>query len=183
MAAIRWADTGLDNPIQSFAGKYESQLNSYMTAAEDYLKRGEYYNAAAQYEIAYTIDPSNPLPLMGRGHALAAAGDYMSAVSSIERGIARFPQIAAFKIDLLTIAGRVDAFDIRRADLEHRLETNEDYRLRFLLGYIELYSGQEERGLRNLEAASKAAPADGIIAKFPDLLTGRIELPPIRIGR
>lgn len=182
-SSIRWEGKLLDDPIQSFVGAFSSEFNSYMKAAEDALKRGEYYVASDKYDLAIALDPGNPLAFIGRGHALAAAGDYLSAVQMLERGIARFPQIAAFKIDLLTIAGRVDAYDLRRADLEARLELREDYKLRFLLGYLEVYSGLEERGILDLERAAKAAPADSIIAQFPGLLSGRIALPPLSGGR
>lgn len=176
-AAIRWARAQIDNPITTFTGQSETRLNEMMGAAEASLRKGRYYDAGRQYDLAAAMEPENPLPYLGRGHALAAAGDYMSAVLSLENGIERFPQIAAFKLDLPSIVGRHDAFDIRRADLEKRLEKSDDYRLRFLLGYLELYSGFEERGLRNLEAAAKNAPAGSAIGTFHDLLTGKAPVP------
>ncbi|HWL93974.1 MAG TPA: tetratricopeptide repeat protein [Phycisphaerae bacterium] len=181
-AMAKWG-RAIDDPVKSFVGKYPGRVNEYMRSAEDALKKGHYYDAAGYYEIAMTADPDNPLSYLGRGHALAAAGDYLSAVLSIERGLARFPQIAAFRLDLPAIVGRADAFDIRRADLERRLSTADDYRMRFLLGYLELYSGLDERGLRDLQTAAKSAPAGSIIAAFPDLLTGRQTLPPLPAGR
>lgn len=179
-SAAKWVSSTLDDPIKTFTGRYQGKLNDNMVAAEDALHRGQYYSAARFYEIASNIDPSNPLPLLGRGHALTAAGDYMSAVVSIERGIARFPQIAAFRIDLPAIVGRHDVFDIRRADLESRLETLEDYRLRFLLGYLEIYSGMTERGLNDLNKASSQAPSGSMIALFPDFVTGKAPVPELR---
>lgn len=177
--AVRWASALLDHPIKSFAGKYGGRLNRYLALAEEAMGRGEYYKAAGQYELAMTVDPNNPLPLLGRGHALLAAGDYVSALLAIERGIRLFPQIAAFRLDLPALAGRHDAFDIRRADIEDRLSHTEHYELRFLLGYLELYSGLEQEGLRDLDRAAEAAPPDRMIAIFPDLIRGRRPLPPV----
>lgn len=177
--AVRWASVLLDHPIESFAGKYGGRLNGYLASAEEAMGRGQYYKAAGQYQLAMTVDPRNPLPLLGRGHALLAAGDYVSALLAIERGIRLFPQIAAFRLDLPALAGRHDAFDIRRADIEDRLSQAEHYELRFLLGYLELYSGFEEEGLRDLDRAAKAAPPDRVIAIFPDLVRGRRPLPPV----
>lgn len=177
--AVRWGDALLDHPIKSFAGKYHSRLNKYLAAAEEAMGRGQYYKAAGQYELAMTVDPRNPLPLLGRGHALLAAGDYVSALRAIERGIRIFPQIAAFRLDLPALAGRHDAFDLRRADIENRLVKTEHYELRFLLGYLELYSGLEAEGMRDLDRAAKEAPPDRVIAIFPDLIRGRRPLPPI----
>lgn len=178
--AAKWAAQTLDDPVRTFVGRYGGRVNEYMLSAEVALHAGRYYDAARYYELASTIDPDNPLPHLGRGHALAVAGDYLTSVLAIESGIMRFPQIAAFRLDLPALVGRRDAFDVRRADLERRLESSEDYQLRFLLGYLELYSGLEERGLRNLERAAAAAPEGSPIWVFPDLLTGRRVIPPLR---
>lgn len=178
-ATMRWADHLLRDPVKSFAGRNQNRLNQFLAAAESALRAGHYYEADEQYQLALTIDPTNPLPMLGRGHALIAAGDYISAALWIERGIRRFPQITAFRLDLPSIVGRHDVFDIRRADLEERLAIEEHHRLRFLLGYIELYSGLQNPALRDLERAAEQAPQGSIIAIFPDLVLGRRELPPL----
>ncbi len=177
--AVRWADDLLDDPITSFVGRYSGRLNDFMKQAEDALHGGQFYDAARLYDLAHTVDSSNPLPLLGRGHALLAAGDYMSGELALERGINRFPQIVAFRLDLPSLVGRHDTYDLRRLDLEKRLESREQYKLRFVLGYLELYSGLNEQGLRNLRRAAELAPAESVIAIFPDLLLGRRTLPPV----
>jgi tetratricopeptide (TPR) repeat protein len=178
-AAARWATNLLDDPITSFVGRHESRFNTHMAVAEAALKTGDYYKSARSYDLAHTIDPRNPLPLLGRGHALVAAGDYASAARSLQQGIQRFPHIAAFRIDLLELVGQEDAFDVRRADLENRLATSDHHELRFLLGYMEFYSGLPDEGIRNLERAARMAPEGSVIAIFPDLLLGRRPLPPL----
>jgi hypothetical protein len=177
-SAAAWAGELLDDPIQSFAGKHRNDLNRFLEEGEAALKRSEFYTAARFFELAHAADPTNPLPLLARGHALAAAGDYMTAVYSLSQGIERFPGIAAFRIDLPAIVGRPDIFDIRRADLEDKLKRVESFELRFLLGYLELYSGLPDEGLRNLRLAAHQAPQDSVIAAFPDLVTGRRPLSP-----
>jgi len=178
-SSLKWASEILDHPIESFAGKYGDRLNGYLLSAEEAMREGKYYKAAGHCELAMTVDPRNPLPMLGRGHALLAAGDYVSALRAIEGGIRLFPQIAAFRLSLPALAGRHDVFDIRRADLEDRLAQAEHYELRFLLGYMELYSGLEREGMRNLDRAAEAAPPDRVIAIFPDLIRGRRPLPPV----
>ena len=175
----KWASEVIDEPLRTFAGRYKNKLNDYMLAGEEELHRGQYYSAARYFELANSIDPMNPLPLLSRGHALAAAGDYRSAVRYITLGIERFPQIAAFRIDLPALLGRPDVFDIRRADLEDKLAVGENRELRFLLGYLELYSGLPDEGIQNLRIAAKASPPDSIIGMFVDLILGLRELPPI----
>jgi len=178
--AARWAKDVLEDPVTTFVGRYENRFNGNMAAAEAALKACEYYNAARLYDLAHTIDPRSPLPLLGRGHALVAAGDYVTAVWLIQKGLQRFPQIAVFRLDLVSLTGQQDVFDIRRADLEDKLARSEDYELRFLLGYLELYSGLPEEGLRDLERAAKSAPSQSVISMFPDLVLGRCALPPLR---
>ncbi|HKQ47371.1 MAG TPA: hypothetical protein VJZ71_04800 [Phycisphaerae bacterium] len=179
--AAKWAKDVVDDPLRSFAGKYQDRLNQYMAAGEADLRAGRYYAAARHFDLAATVDPVNPLPQLARGHALIAAGDYRSAVHSLEQGIRRFPQIAAFRIDLPGIVGQHDIFDIRRADLEAKLATGDNVEMRFLLGYIELYSGLPDEGLKNLQQAAVEAPPASMIAIFADLVSGRRELP--RIGK
>ncbi len=175
--AAQWAGDLLEDPITSFAGRYRNQMNRYMEAGEAALRKGEYYDAARQFDLAHTVDPDNPLPLLHRGHALAAAGDYVSASLSLQKGIERFPQIAAFRINLPAMAGQSAVFDIRRADLESQLAIREFHEFRFLLGYLELYSDLPEAGLRDLERAAAEAPEGSVISLFVDLLLGRQEFP------
>ncbi len=160
----------LQEPIVTFAGTDKTFANKAFTKAEDHLKSGRYYDAVDSYDVARSADPENPLIWIGRGHALIGAGDYLSAVASLEEGIGRFPQITRFNIDLRAFLSHKDILDIRRADLEKRLDTKEDFRLRFLLGYIEYYSGLPQYGIENIKKAAKDAPTTSPISKFPGLL-------------
>lgn len=175
--AAKWAGQLLEDPVTTFVGKYEDRLNQFMATGEQALYAGEYYRAARQFDLAHTIDPRNPLPLLQRGHALLAAGDYVSALMSLEQGIRLFPQIAAFRLDLPQLVGGRDSFDVRRADLESKLATKENYEFRFLLGYMELYSGLADVAMKNLEKAGAAAPPDSAIRQFVDSVLGRTPLP------
>jgi len=163
----------IDSPIKTFVTGSQSRVNYHMSLGEASLRDSDFYAAARHFESAMVADRDNPLPLLGRGHALAAAGDYMTAVASITMGIKRFPEIAKFDLDLPALVGQSDIFDRRRADLESLLSAREQYELRFLLGYLETYSGLGADGLNDLQKAAKAAPPDSIIAKFPDMLLGR----------
>lgn len=176
-SAAKWKDVSLDDPIASFAGVNADRFTNYMVDGEEALRTGRYFDAERQFDMASVIDRRNPLPLLARGHALAAAGNYISAVNSIARGITLFPQIAAFKLDLPAMVGQSDVFDRRRADLERRLATREDRELRFLLGYLELYSGLTDAAQKNLTLAAKEAPEGSVIARFPDLVFGLERIP------
>lgn len=173
----KWAGDVMEDPITTFAGHYENDLNRLIVEAETLMHKGEYYRASSKFDLACLIDPRNPLPHLGRGHARIAAGDYSSGLSSVLAGIERFPQIAAFRLDLPALVGGRDVFDRRRADLTKKLTQREDYELRFLLGYLELYSGLTVEGLADLAKAAGDAPADSVITRFHDLLTDRGQAP------
>jgi len=179
-SAAKWAGISLDDPVASFASANASEFNRYMVDGEEAMHDGRYFDASRHFDMASVIDRRNPLPLLARGHALAAAGNYMSAVHSLTRGIAQFPQIAAFKLDLPGMVGRSDVFDRRRAELEQRLAHVEDRDLRFLLGYLELYSGLPDLAQKNLNLAAKGAPEDSVIAQFPNLVFGRAAIPMLK---
>ncbi len=160
----------LAKPVVTFTGTTKTMANAAFKEAEARLAAGKYYDAVTAYNVARDADAGNALVWIGRGHALIGAGDYLSASASLEEGLSRFPQFARFRVDLRAFLSYGDILDIRRADLERRLEQKEDYRLRFLLGYIEYYSGLEKFGLPNLKRAAKDAPATSSIAKFPAML-------------
>lgn len=169
-ATVRALTDYFGSPISTFVGSEASPINSLMGQAEELLRQGAYYRAASRYESARAVDPRNPLPYLGRGHALFTAGEYVSAVVEVQRGIDRYPEIGYFSLDLQALIDDPDVFDRRRADLENRLEMRENYRLRFLLGYVEYYGGFPEIGIEDLKKAAAAAPPDSIIARFPKQL-------------
>ena len=160
----------LEEAPKSFAGVVESDVNVRIRRAEALMQEGRFYAAAAQYAIAITLAPNDPLILLGKGHAHLAAGDYLSAVYYLTMGLERFPEVAHFKLDLYDFVGDPISLDIRRADLDAKLERRGDYRLRFLLGYAEYYGGLKEFGLLQLQLAAEEAPADSVIARFPKML-------------
>jgi hypothetical protein len=168
--AARWVADMLSRPVTTFVGGGGDPLNLAMREAEEALHAGKYFRAADRYYYATVIAPDNPLARLGRGHALALAGNYMSAAHELSRGIAMFPDVVSFRLDLPSLVGQKDAFDLRRADLERELSRVESPELRFLLGYLEYFSGLTEYGMKNFERAAAGAPPDSVIAQMPELL-------------
>lgn len=170
-----------DNPIRSLSGGSTSALNTELVKAQSLMDMQQYYEAADRYETAHRLDPTNPLPLLGKGHAQLAAGDYRTAAVSLQQGLQRYPELAKFSFDLLSLMGGGEAVDIRRADLKKRLTSQDDPQLRFLLGYLEYYAGDRESGLQHLESAAQAVRPGTIIANLPGMLRGRGSYPPPQI--
>ncbi len=142
----------------------------YAATAAEYLRKGEYYRAVSYYDIALTVDPEGGRLHLGQGHALLGAGEYFSALRRLERAFALSPVLVRSGVDLNESIGDAELLQRRRAYIETALQRREDHRFRFLLGYMEYYSGFERVGRENLERAADAAPEDSFIARFPALL-------------
>jgi len=170
--ARQFLDRMLSTPLKSLSGEGASTVNDQMLKAESLMEIGHYYEAADRYEAAHLLDPINPLPLIGKGHALLAAGDYLSAAYSLLEGIERYPDVARFAFNLQSLMGGGEIIDIRRADIMKRLESRETPELRFLLGYLEYHTGDKVRGLANLERAAENPKAGPSIGRYPSLLRG-----------
>ncbi|HUU85662.1 MAG TPA: hypothetical protein VM243_19360 [Phycisphaerae bacterium] len=164
----------MDQPLDSFAGSDDTAIQHYLRRAEEFLHEGRYYQAQALCAQAEVLDRHNPLVLLSHGHAMLAAGEYYTAAYKLSRAIELFPGIAFFKLDLTRFITEPDLLELRRADLERRLEKKEDYRFRFLLGYAEYYSGLEKYGLENLRKAAELAPEYSGMARLHHLLTMKL---------
>ncbi|HOA75051.1 MAG TPA: hypothetical protein PL151_14705 [Phycisphaerae bacterium] len=165
-------------PLPLFTGQVEERTKKELDAASELLANKQYYDAASRFERAHATDLRNPLPLLGRGMALLAAGDYTSSVNSLFLAFDMAgPQ--AVEIDLKPFTPDLEILDRRRAFLEKQLDIYEDFRLRFLLGWAEYVSGMREPGIKNMQEAAKAAPASmDKLRQFVDALAARQSLEP-----
>ena len=71
-----------------------------MADGQDLLKQGKYYDAAARFQSAATLDPSNPLARIGTGVALLAAGEQVGAASEFRKAMQVYPPIVAVRVNL-----------------------------------------------------------------------------------
>lgn len=182
--ANAFVDRALRAPLRTMTASGASAFNDQMLKAESLMAIGHYGEAADRYASAALLDPTNPLPLIGQGHALLAQGQYRSAASALLRGIEianRTPVLAASlfrRLDLRALMGGGEIIDIRRADILQQLEQRENPELRFLLGYLEYHSGDRRRGLENLNQAAAHPLAPTTIAQYPRIL-GEETAPPL----
>ncbi len=176
--ASQFVDRMLNTPLRSLTGAGSSTLNDQMLKAESSMSIAHYAEAVDRYDTAHMIDPANPLPLIGKGHALLAQGNYNSAALTLLQGIEladRYPGMAPLllkRLDLKSLMGGGEVIDIRRADIMRQLAQHESPELRFLLGYLEYHSGDREHGLENLKRAAANPRAGMMIARYPALLSG-----------
>jgi tetratricopeptide (TPR) repeat protein len=137
----------------------DDEFNAYMRIAEEYMGRGRYYMAANAYRLASTFKPSDPLAYAGRGHALLASGEYLSAATFISKTIEMFPEYAGFDIDLVAMVSDKDALENRIIDLEKWVKNSGGaVELNFLLAYTYHQIGRDQKALEAIEAAYEKMP-------------------------
>jgi tetratricopeptide (TPR) repeat protein len=146
---------GSHNSLESLS---VSKFNQYMRDAEAHLKAGRYYRAASCFSLASVYQPDNPLALAGRGHALLAAGEYVSSALFLSRALAISPEYLQMRVDLVTMLGDENKLAGRIADIEQWLARSGSTQLQFLLGYVYYRTGQLLRAKQAIDAAYEKTP-------------------------
>ena len=136
----------------------DSKFDQHMRAAEQYLKAGEYYRAASCFSLATMYQSGNPLALAGRGHALLAAGEYVSSALFLSRALEVSPEYLQMRIDLTAMLGDERKLAGRVEDIEQWLARSGSSQLQFLLGYIYYRTGRLLEAKKAIDAAYEKAP-------------------------
>jgi len=135
------ADT-LSRYRERFARFSKDRIHQQLKSGDWHLKHGEYYRAADKYTLASVYTGDNPLVWAGKGHALFAAGEYMSSVLFVTRAIESLSVasssdgvtgIGYFNSNFLLVDR--DVIESRIADITKWLEESDVGELHFLLGY------------------------------------------------
>jgi len=145
-------------PHSSLESLSESKFNQHMREAEEHLKAGRYYRAASCFSLASVYQSGNPLALAGRGHALFAAGEYVSSALFLSRALAVSPEYLLMKVDLVVMLGDENKLAGRIADIEQWLAQSGSSQLQFLLGYVYYRTGQMLRAKQAIDAAYEKTP-------------------------
>ena len=161
-------DTRRESPLQNRESKIEnleslesfsqSRFDQHICAAEDHLKAGRYYQAMDSFTLAAVYEPSNPAVLAGKGHALFAAGEYMSSALFLARVLAVQPDYTQVKIDLAAMLGGAEKLAERIADVEQWLARSGSTQLQFLLSYVYFRAGRLNQAKRAIDEAFEKMP-------------------------
>ncbi len=168
----------------------EAKFNQHLQTAQGHLKAGRYYAAADSFALAsiYKLDPgeagSDPvqtgglaLCLAGRGHALFAAGEYISSALFLSRALKIAPEYARTKIDLAGMLGGQNKLDGRIADIKEWLGRSDSGQLEFLLGYVCYRMGRLSQAKKAIDAASEKMPkspaVDAVKKAIDDAIAGQ----------
>lgn len=161
------ADGGFQNPKPKIVNRQSSNIydsssqtrfDQHMREAEGYMRTGRYYHAASSFSLASVYQPDNPLALAGRGHALFAAGEYVSSAQFISRALAVSPEYLRIRVDLMDMLGGENKLASRIADLERCLARNDSSRLQFLLGYVYYRTGRLLEAKKAIDSVYEKTP-------------------------
>lgn len=136
----------------------QERFDRYMKAAELYFQRDQYYRAAESFTLASMYKPADARAYLGKGHALLAAGEYVSSAVFLARAIELDAQRTLGRSDLVETLGGPDAFVERINDLERCAEAGASPQLHFLLAYVNYQMGRPAEAQTALAAAEKGLP-------------------------
>jgi len=157
-AAISAEANRIMGPHKSLESLSESKFDQHMRSAEVYLKAGEYYRAAGCFSLASMYQSDNPLALAGRGHALFAAGEYVSSALFLSRALTISPGYLQMRVDLAAMLGDGNKLAGRIDDIEQWLARSGSSQLQFLLGYVYYRTGQLLQAKKAIDAAYTKTP-------------------------
>jgi tetratricopeptide (TPR) repeat protein len=166
----------------------EAKFNQHMQAAEGHLKAGRYYAAADSFALAsiYKLEPgeagSDPvqagdlaLCFAGRGHALFAAGEYISSALFLSRALKIAPEYARTKIDLAGMLGGENKLESRIADIKEWLGRSDSAQLEFLLGYVCYRMGRLGQAKQAIDSAYTKMPQSSAVVAVKKAIDDAIE--------
>ncbi|HUT30192.1 MAG TPA: hypothetical protein VMX13_10405 [Sedimentisphaerales bacterium] len=172
-------------PRHSVASYSREKFEQYIRSADDYLKLGEYYRAADSYSLAMIYEKDDPTAYAGRGHALFAAGEYISGALFISRALEAFGGGAKAGAEgrqqkdatsaLIALRGNFSAID--KDDIEKRIVDAEQWRktsdvgeLHFLLAYIYYQVGRAELAKAAIEKAYEKMPKAPVVIMLKSVI-------------
>ncbi len=147
-------------PLLTPAGVEDGTTRKYLDKATAELKAGDYPKAAGSYELARVVAPRSPAPLLGRTVALVATGDLHTAANNLMLAVDLEPGPEVFRQDIRSMLPDQELLKRRVAELQESLKLFDDFRLRFLLGYLEYCTGDETSGLLDMTQAVQKFPAE-----------------------
>jgi len=149
-------------------------MAGFMTNGTDLFRQRDYLGAASAFRRAAPLDPDNGLPRFSSAHAQFALGDYEGAAFNLRRGFDLTPEWLESGNDLRSAyasaqqGGAADFQDHLAALRSHVSVQPADATARFLLGYVEFFTGALDVAERQFEACIELDPTDPLPRRFVD---------------
>ncbi|MBN2181751.1 MAG: tetratricopeptide repeat protein [Sedimentisphaerales bacterium] len=155
----------ISDRAKSIMGEYDSyesfsqsKYQQLYRAAEGHLNIGRFHQAADAFTLAAIYKPDDPACYGGRGHALFAAGEYVSSALCIIRAIEIDPQYIANKIDFVELLGDTELLNNRIAELQKWLHKSNAPGLGFLLCYVYYQTGNLDKANQLIDVVCREMP-------------------------
>jgi len=156
----------------------DTPFDRHLRSAQLSMQQGRYAHAAESFSLAATCNPKDVRPLLGRSHALFAAGEYLSSAVYLAKAIEFDPRSVLKKpdkkSDFTEALGGPDVFIRRITDLEKRAKAGDAPMLQLLLAYIYQQMGMPQEATAALQAARKGLPASRSVELLQAALEGRV---------
>ncbi len=136
----------------------QAKFDQHLRNGQFCLTAGRYYEAAKSFELALMYKPDDPFCLAGKGHALFAAGEYVSSALFISRALEVYPQYTQTEVNLATILGGNERIEKRIADVEEWLTKSGSNQLGFLLSYIYYRTDKLDKAKLAIDVVSRKVP-------------------------
>lgn len=163
-AALKAAEKAQAAALLSRYGNLEemakARVTEYLTAAEDFLKKGKFYKAADAFALAAIWGPDDVRPYVGQAVALVAAGEYMSSAFLLRQAIVKNPKVAAEKISIATLLGDRDVFENRLIEMATWQQRSGSGDLAFLIAYVMHHDGKTRGAAEAISIAAQKMPED-----------------------
>jgi len=142
----------------SFSTYSHSQFDKYYNTAQNQLLRGNYLEAADSFTLASLYEPDNANCYAGHGHALFAAGQFVSSALYIIRAIELNPEYVQANIDLVPSIGNRNVVDMRTSELEQLLKKAPASGLQILTAYVYYRTGKLANAKQIINAVYQEMP-------------------------
>ena len=149
---------------------FEEKSAEYMLAALQLLKQGDFYQAADAFTWASLYKPSEPAGYVGKGIALFAAGEYMTASHLVAAGLNLSADYAKTTLNLADMLGGKEKLDSRISDLDKSAKTGNAGELYFLLAFIQYKAGQSEQAKASINEAERKMPNEQIVKALKTII-------------
>ncbi|MCK5174870.1 MAG: hypothetical protein KAR47_15860, partial [Planctomycetes bacterium] len=155
---------------KNFKSLAAARFSEYIKAADAFMKEGKYYRAADTYILAGIWDSRHPVPLIGRAHALFAAGEYMSSAYYLARAFTIDPEYAKRKVDLIAIIGDKDLIENRIIEIISCQKQSESGELAFILAYVFQHTDRAYAAKQIMAVATQKLPDDPAVAALANVI-------------
>ena len=149
--------------------QFEERFNQYMLSAELLLKQGDFYRAADDFTWASLYKPAEPAGYVGKGIALFAAGEYMTASQLVAAGLRLSADYAKTKLDLAQMLGK-EKLEARISDLDKCSKVGSAGELYFLLAFVQYKTGQSQQAKASIDEAEKKMPDENVVKALKNII-------------